>query len=97
MSNVAHITTRDLIILILVFTLTLPIGGFKFAQWYFVDREDSYVTRVVREASVVVDQARDVKATYKQEKDELINQPAFCVSTKYDYLFKAPFPRQSKD
>ena len=39
-NNIAHITTRDLITLVLVFVLTLPLAGFKFAEWWFVTRQD---------------------------------------------------------
>lgn len=86
-NNIAHITTRDLIILVLVFVLSLPLAGFKFAEWWFVTRHDSYVSQISREAAAVVSTAQQAEKSYKQEKDELVNQPALCGLTSYD-LFK---------
>lgn len=60
-NNIAHITTRDLIILVLVFVLTLPLAGFKFAEWWFVTRQDSYVSQVSREAAAIVSTAQHSK------------------------------------
>ena len=68
-NNIAHITTRDLIILVLVFVLTLPYAGFKFAEWWFVTRDDSYVSQVSREAAAIVSTAQHSKRrslTYKK-------------------------------
>lgn len=91
-NNIAHITTRDLIILVLVFVLTLPLAGFKFAEWWFVTRDDSYVMQVTREAAAVVSTAQQAKKSYIQEKDELINQPALCPFNSYDLLKRREFP-----
>ena len=68
-NNIAHITTRALIILVLVFVLTLPLAGFKFAEWWFVTRDDSYVMQVTKEAAAVVSTAQHSKRsdlTYKK-------------------------------
>lgn len=86
-NNIAYITTRDLIILVLVFVLSLPLAGFKFAEWWFVARQDSYVSQISREAAAVVSTAKQAEKSYKQEKDELVSQPALCGLTSYD-LFK---------
>lgn len=91
-NNIAHITTRDLIILVLVFVLTLPLAGFKFAEWWFVTRDDSYVMQVTREATAVVSTAQQAKKSYIQEKDELVNQPALCPFNSYDLLKRREFP-----
>ena len=91
-NNIAHITTRDLIILVLVFVLTLPLAGFKFAVWWFVTRDDSYVMQVTKEAAAVVSTAQQAKKSYIQEKDELVNQPALCPLTSYDLLKRHEFP-----
>ena len=91
-NNIAHITTRDLIILVLVFVLTLPLAGFKFAEWWFVTRQDSYVSQVSREAAAIVSTAQQAKKSYKQEKDELVNQPALCPLTYSDLFKRHEFP-----
>ena len=91
-NNIAHITTRDLIILVLVFVLTLPLAGFKFAEWWFVTRDDSYVMQVTREAAAVVSTAQQAKKSYIQEKGELVNQPALCPLTSYYLLKRHEFP-----
>lgn len=91
-NNIAHITTRDLIILVLVFVLTLPLAGFKFAEWWFVTRDDSYVMQVTREAAAVVSTAQQAEKSYIQEKDELVNQPALCPFNSHDLLKRREFP-----
>ena len=91
-NNIAHITTRDLTILVLVFVLTLPLAGFKFAEWWFVTRDDSYVSQISREAAAVVSTAKQAKKSYIQEKDELVNQPALCTFTSYDLLKRHELP-----
>ena len=91
-NNIAHITTRDLIILVLVFVLTLPLAGFKFAEWWFVTRQDSYVSQVSREAAAIVSTAQQAGKSYKQEKDELVNQPALCDLNSYGLLKCHEFP-----
>ena len=91
-NNIAHITTRDLIILVLVFVLTLPLAGFKFAEWWFVTRDDSYVSQISREAAAVVSTAKQAEKSYKQEKDELVNQPALCDLNSYGLLKRHEFP-----
>lgn len=91
-NNIAHITTRDLIILVLVFVLTLPYAGFKFAEWWFVTRDDSYVSQVSREAAAIVSTAQQVEKSYKQEKDELQMQPPFCDTSTYELLKRHEFP-----
>ena len=91
-NNTAHITTRDLIILVLVFALTLPLAGFKFAEWWFVTRDDSYVSQISREAAAVVSTAQQAEKSYKQEKDELVSQPALCGLTSYDLLKRHELP-----
>ena len=91
-NNIAHITTRDLIILVLVFVLTLPLAGFKFAEWWFVTRQDSYVSQVSREAAAIVSTAQQADKSYKQEKDELVNQPALCDLNSYGLLKRHEFP-----
>lgn len=87
-SNIAHITTRDLIILVFVFVLILPTLGFKAAEWYYVNRDDSYVSQVTQEASAVINAAKQAEKSYKQEKDDLINQPALCTPKSMDTLLK---------
>ena len=91
-NNIAHITTRDLIILVLVFVLTLPLAGFKFAEWWFVTRQDSYVAQISREAAAVVSTAKQAEKSYKQEKDELQMQPPFCDTSTYELLKRHEFP-----
>ena len=91
-NNIAHITTRDLIILVLVFVLSLPLAGFKFAEWWLVTRDDSYVMQVTREAAAVISTAQQAKKSYIQEKDELINQLVLCPLTSYDLLKRHEFP-----
>ena len=91
-NNIAHITTRDLIILVLVFVLTLPLAGFKFAEWWFVTRDDSYMMQVTKEAAAVVSTAQQAKRSYIQEKDELVNQPALGPITSYDLFKRNEFP-----
>ena len=91
-NNIAHITTRDLIILVLVFVLTLPLAGFKFAEWWFVTRQDSYVSQVSREAAAVVSTAQQAEKSYKQEKGELQMQPPFCDTSTYELLKRHEFP-----
>ena len=91
-NNIAHITTRDLIILVLVFVLTLPLAGFKFAEWWFVTRQDSYVSQVSREAAAIVSTAQQADKSYKQEKDELQMQPPFCDTSTYELLKRHEFP-----
>ena len=91
-NNIAHITTRDLIILVLVFVLTLPLAGFKFAEWWFVTRDDSYVSQISREAAAVVSTAKQAEKSYKQEKDELQMQPPFCDTSTYELLKRHEFP-----
>ena len=91
-NNIAHITTRDLIILVLVFVLTLPLAGFKFAEWWFVTRQDSYVSQISREAAAVVSTAKQAEKSYKQEKDELQMQPPFCDTSTYELLKRHEFP-----
>lgn len=91
-NNTAHITTRDLIILVLVFVLTLPLAGFKFAEWWFVARQDSYVSQISREAAAVVSTAKQAEKSYKQEKDELQMQPPFCDTSTYELLKRHEFP-----
>ena len=91
-NNTAHITTRDLIILVLVFVLTLPLAGFKFAEWWFVTRQDSYVSQVSREAAAIVSTAQQAEKSYKQEKDELQMQPPFCDTSTYELLKRHEFP-----
>ena len=91
-NNIAYITTRDLIILVLVFVLTLPLAGFKFAEWWLVTRDDSYVMQVTREAAAVISTAQQAKKSYIQEKDELINQLVLCPLTSYDLLKRHEFP-----
>ena len=91
-NNIAHITTRDLIIPVLVFVLTLPLAGFKFAEWWFVTRQDSYVSQVSREATAIVSTAQQAEKSYKQEKDELVNRPDLCHLTSYDLLTRHEFP-----
>ena len=91
-NNIAHITTRDLIILVLVFVLTLPLAGFKFAEWWFVTRDDSYVSQISREAAAVVSTAQQAEKSYKQEKDELQMQPPFCDTSTYELLKRHEFP-----
>ena len=91
-NNIAHITTRDLITLVLVFVLTLPYAGFKFAEWWFVTRDDSYVSQVSREAAAIVSTAQQAEKSYIQEKYELVNQPALCPFTSYDLLKRHEFP-----
>lgn len=91
-NNIAHITTRDLIILVLVFVLTLPLAGFKFAEWWFVTRDDSYVSQVSREAAAVISTAKQAEKSYKQEKDELQMQPPFCDTSTYELLKRHEFP-----
>ena len=91
-NNIAHITTRDLIILVLVFVLTLPLAGFKFAEWWFVTRQASYVSQVSREAAAIVSTAQQAEKSYKQEKDELVNQPALCDLNSYGLLKRHEFP-----
>ena len=91
-NNIAYITTRDLIILVLVFVLSLPLAGFKFAEWWFVARQDSYVSQISREAAAVVSTAKQAEKSYKQEKDELVNQPDLCHLTSYDLLTRHELP-----
>ena len=91
-NNTAHITTRDLIILVLVFVLTLPLAGFKFAEWWFVTRDDSYVMQVTKEAAAVVSTAQQAKRSYLQEKDELQMRPPFCDTSTYELLKRHEFP-----
>ena len=91
-NNIAHITTHDLIILVLVFVLTLPLAGFKFAEWWFVTRDDSYVSQISREAAAVVSTAKQAEKSYKQEKDELQMQPPFCDTSTYELLKRHEFP-----
>ena len=91
-NDIAHITTRDLIILVLVFVLTLPLAGFKFAEWWFVTRDDSYVSQISREAAAVVSTAKQAEKSYKQEKDELQMQPPFCDTSTYELLKRHEFP-----
>ena len=91
-NNIAHITTRDLIILVLVIALTLPLAGFKFAEWWFVTRDDSYVSQISREAAAVVSTAKQAEKSYKQEKDELQMQPPFCDTSTYELLKRHEFP-----
>lgn len=91
-NNIAHITTRDLIILVLVFVLSLPLAGFKFAEWWFVTRHDSYVSQISREAAAVISTAKQAEKSYKQEKDEMVNQSALCHLTSYDLLKRHEFP-----
>lgn len=91
-NNIAHITTRDLIILVLVFALTLPLAGFKFAEWWFVTRQDSYVSQISREAAAVISTAKQAEKSYKQEKDELQMQPPFCDTSTYELLKRHEFP-----
>ena len=91
-NNIAHITTRDLIMPVLVFVLTLPLAGFKFAEWWFVTRDDSYVSQVSREAAAIVSTAQQAKKSYKQEKDELQMQPPFCDTSTYELLKRHEFP-----
>ena len=91
-NNIAHITTRDLIILVLVFVLTLPLAGFKFAEWWFVTRQDSYVSQISREAAAVISTAKQAEKSYKQEKDELQMQPPFCDTSTYELLKRHEFP-----
>lgn len=91
-NNIARITTRDLIILVLVFALTLPLAGFKFAEWWFVTRQDSYVSQVSREAAAVVSTAKQAEKSYKQEKDELSKQPTHCQFSSYELLKRREFP-----
>ena len=91
-NNIARITTRDLIILVLVFVLTLPLAGFKFAEWWFVTRQDSYVSQISREAAAVVSTAKQAEKSYKQEKDELQMQPPFCDTSTYELLKRHEFP-----
>ena len=91
-NNIARITTRDLIILVLVFVLTLPLAGFKFAEWWFVTRQDSYVSQVSREAAAIVSTAQQAEKSYKQEKDELQMQPPFCDTSTYELLKRHEFP-----
>ena len=91
-NNIAHITTHDLIILVLVFVLTLPLAGFKFAEWWFVTRQDSYVSQISREAAAVVSTAKQAEKSYKQEKDELQMQPPFCDTSTYELLKRHEFP-----
>lgn len=91
-NNIAHITTRDLIILVVVFVLTLPLAGFKFAEWWFVTRQDSYVSQISRETAAVVSTAKQAEKSYKQEKDELQMQPPFCDTSTYELLKRHEFP-----
>ena len=91
-NNIARITTRDLIILVLVFVLTLPLAGFKFAEWWFVTRDDSYVSQISREAAAIVSTAQQAKKSYIQEKDELQMQPPFCDTSTYGLLKRHEFP-----
>lgn len=91
-NNIAHITARDLIILVLVFVLSLPLAGFKFAEWWFVTRDDSLVSRVAEEAYSVVEVAKQAEKSYKQEKDELQMQPPFCDTSTYELLKRHEFP-----
>ena len=91
-NNIARITTRDLIILVLVFVLTLPLAGFKFAEWWFVTRDDSYVSQISREAAAVVSTAKQAEKSYKQDKDELQMQPPFCDTSTYELLKRHEFP-----
>ena len=91
-NNIAYITTRDLIILVLVFVLSLPLAGFQFAEWWFVARQDSYVSQISREAAAVISTAKQAEKSYKQEKDELVNQPDLCHLTSYDLLTRHEFP-----
>ena len=91
-NNTAHITTRDLIILVLVFVLSLPLAGFKFAEWWFVARQDSYVSQISREAAAVISTAKQAEKSYKQEKDELQMQPPFCDTSTYELLKRHEFP-----
>ena len=91
-NDIAHITTRDLIILVLVFVLSLPLAGFKFAEWWFVTRQDSYVSQISREAAAVVSTAKQAEKSYKQEKDELQMQPPFCDTSTYELLKRHEFP-----
>ena len=91
-NNIARITTRDLIILVLVFVLTLPLAGFKFAEWWFVTRDDSYVSQISREAAAIVSTAQQAKKSYIQEKDELQMQPPFCDTSTYELLKRHEFP-----
>ena len=91
-NNIAHITARDLIILVLVFVLTLPLAGFKFAEWWFVTRDDSYVSQISREAAAVVSTAKQAEKSYKQEKDELQMQSPFCDTSTYELLKRHEFP-----
>ena len=91
-NNIAHITTRDLIILVLVFALTLTLAGFKFAEWWFVTRDDSYVSQISREAAAVISTAKQAEKSYKQEKDELQMQPPFCDTSTYELLKRHEFP-----
>ena len=91
-NNIAHITARDLIILVLVFVLSLPLAGFKFAEWWFVTRQDSYVSQISCEAAAVVSTAKQAEKSYKQEKDELQMQPPFCDTSTYELLKRHEFP-----
>lgn len=91
-NNIAHITTRDLIILVFVFVLSLPLAGFKFAEWWFVTRQDSYVSQISREAAAVISTAKQAEKSYKQEKDELQMQPPFCDTSTYELLKRHEFP-----
>ena len=91
-NNIAHITARDLIILVLVFVLSLPLAGFKFAEWWFVTRQDSYVSQISREAAAVISTAQQAEKSYKQEKDELQMQPPFCDTSTYELLKRHEFP-----
>lgn len=91
-NNIAYITTRDLIILVLVFVLSLPLAGFKFAEWWFVARRDSYVSQISREAAAVISTAKQAEKSYKQEKDELVSQPALCGLTSYDLSKRHELP-----
>ena len=91
-NNTAYITTRDLIILVLVFVLSLPLAGFKFAEWWFVARQDSYVSQISREAAAVISTAKQAEKSYKQEKDELLSQPALCDLNAYGLLKRHELP-----
>ena len=91
-NNIAYITTRDLIILVLVFVLSLPLAGFKFAEWWFVTRHDSYVSQISREAAAVISTAKQAEKSYKQEKDELQMHPPFCDTSTYELLKRHEFP-----
>lgn len=80
------IKVRDFLVAILIFILSLPYAGFKFAEWYYLERESSEVTQTIKDAAVIVEADNLAKQLEVNRAISPITERDQCKKEDFDFL-----------